>query len=691
MKRTLLILFIAFTHFMASSQNPKREVRAAWLATVTGIDWPKTTVLATQKANMIDILDSYKELGINTVYFQVRGLSDAMYKSNIAPWATNLTGTYNKAPDENFDPLQFVIEEGHKRGMEVHAWLNPYRVASTNTSYNNLPSTHPAKQAGLRVVNNTTGTHYLDPGLTSVRNHVNQIIMEIVNNYDVDGIHFDDYFYLANIGTQDDQTFAQEPRNYGANQKEDWRRNNITLLVTETNNSIKAAKPWVKFGISPSGIYRNSTNAAIGTNTSGSQHYSVQYIDSKYIMEQNLIDYLTPQVYWFIGQSGANFSIITPWWNTINTNRHITIGLAAYKVGDAGQGAFNTNVNEISQQVNMIRSSSNLKGAAYYNTTTLNANKNNFRTSLINNQYNTPALIPVMTWIDNVAPAEPTNLVTSLSSGKTKLDWTAPANTADELQKVVRYAVYRATSPNINFDTSSSLIAVLPSSAVTYTDNGVTPGAGTSYYYAVRSLDRMSNESISSNVIADPITLPVTLTNFYAKKDGNRVRVEWTTSAELNNDYFLLEKAGNDGNFVQINKEEPKIADNQGVRNYTSWDAYPNNGVNYYRLTQVDKNGNSAKPEITALNFNELIVVNAVAYPNPTKGDINFRLDNFYGKSITAKVTNLLGQIVHEEKFEINSENNDFKLNLKSNLANGHYVLSIYNTNYNKNIKLVVD
>lgn len=692
MRKILLLSTALLLHITAFSQNPKREVRAAWLTTVSNTDWPKSTVQTTQKNNMIAILDSYKELGINTVYFQARSLSDAMYKSNLVPWATILTGTYNQAPANNFDPLQFVIDEGHKRGMEVHAWLNPYRVATTVSSYNSLPTTHPAKQANIRVVTNSA-VHYLDPGLSAVRNHINQVIMEIVNNYDIDGIHFDDYFYQANIGTQDDLTLTEEPRGYTSAQKDDWRRNNITLLITETNAAIKAQKPWVKFGVSPSGIYRSKTTqypTGSETGTGTTQHFSTHYADTRLWLEQSYLDYLTPQVYWYQGQTNSDFSKLIPWWNGINTNRHITIGIAAYKVGDVNQGAFNTNANEISQQINLVRGNTNLKGVAYYNTTTLNANTFNFRTNLIANQYSTLALVPSMTWIDNIPPAEPTALASSIQSGKTKLTWTAPTATSDELQKVVRYAIYRSTSATIDYNNSANLIAIIPSSEVSYTDNAVTPGAGTSYYYAVTSLDRISNESVASNVVADPTVLPVKLINFAAKKENNRVKIEWSTASETNSDYFLIEKAGTDGIFSFLAKQNSASRNTNAIRNYTAWDNTPSNRINYYRLTQFDKDGTRSEPTFASVNFNELMLVSAKAFPNPTQKDIHFSVENFTGKSIKTRLVNLYGQVIHEEEFNTESGNNSYQLSLKQGLPKGHYVLSLSDNSFKKNIKLVV-
>lgn len=689
MTKSLLLLVVVLLQTTAFSQNPKREIRAAWLTTHIGIDWPKSTNQAVQKSSMLAILDSYQALKINTVYFQVRNVADAMYQSNISPWATSLTGSYNQAPTNGFDPLAFVIDECKKRGLEIHAWLNPYRVATSISSYNSLPSNHPAKQASMKVVTNSS-IYYLDPGAQTTTNHVRDVVAEIVTNYDVDGIHFDDYFYQAGIGTQDDATLTAEPRGYTLSQKDDWRRNNITQLLTTVNTAIKQLKPWVKFGVSPSGIYRNSTNPAVGSNTNGSQHYSVQFIDSKYIMEQNLIDYLTPQVYWYIGQPAANFSIVTPWWNTISTNRHIYIGIAAYKVGDAAQGGFATNSNEISDQINMIRNNINLKGAAFYNTTTLNANANNFRTNLIANQYSSLSLIPPMSWIDNIPPSEPTNLTPTLAAGKTQLSWTAPANTLDELQKVVRYAVYRSTSSTIDYSNPANLIAILPSTTINYTDNAVTPGSGTSYYYAVTSLDRISNESIASNVVPDAVTLPVNLIHFVAKKDNNRVKIEWSTAGETNSDYFLIEKAGPDGVFIYLDRQASSSENTTAVKNYITVDYNPNNGTNYYRLTQFDKNGDVSKPHFTSVNFNELILVNAKAFPNPTQKEINFSLENFDGKSIKTKLVNLYGQIVHEEEFNTQTGANQYQLGIKTELPKGQYILNLSDNNFKKNIKLII-
>ncbi|RYF25649.1 MAG: T9SS type A sorting domain-containing protein [Flavobacteriales bacterium] len=689
MRKLLLFAAIALLQITAFSQNPKREVRAAWLTTHSGLDWPNNTTNQTlQKDRLISILESHKALGINTIYFQVRSLSDAMYPSTLVPWAQLLTGTYNGVPANNFNPLLFAIDEAHKRGMELHAWLNPYRVATTLTSYNNLPASHPAKQPGIDILT-SGGIHYLDPGLSAVTNHIKAIVEEIVVNYDVDGIHFDDYFYQGSVANQDDATLTAEPRGFTLAQKEDWRRNNITLMARTINDAIKAKKSWVKFGISPSGIYRNSTNPAIGSNTGGSQHYSVQYIDSKYIMEQDIIDYLIPQVYWYIGQGAANYNIVTPWWNTITTNRQIYIGIAAYKV-DENQVGWVNNPNEINNQIDIIRNLSNLKGAAFFRSLNMINDPQGIRTSLVNNRYNTPAIIPAMTWIDNVAPAEPSSLTSTLAAGKTKLDWTAPASTTDELQKVVRYAVYRSTSPTIDYSNSANLIAILPSTAITYTDNAVTPGSGTSYYYAVTSLDRISNESVSSNVVPDAITLPVKLINFAAKKDGNRVKIEWSTASELNSDYFLIEKAGIDGVFNYLAKQNSAAQNTSTIQNYATWDYNPFNGINYYRLTQFDKDGTASKPEFTSLNFNELIIVNATAFPNPTQRDINFNLENFNGKSIKTRLINLFGQVIHEEEFDTQSGANKYQLGLKTELPKGQYILSLSDNSFKKNIKLVV-
>ena len=252
MKRTSLLILLLILQNTAFGQSPKREMRAVWISTVFGIDWPVATdAAATQKSKLAAIFTSLKANGINTVYFQARTIGDALYKSDIAPWSHWLTNTYGKDP--GYDPLTFAIEEAHSRGMELHVWLNPYRAATAAANITSYASNHKAKTNPewlLSEVNGSSTLRYLNPALAAVRNHIDDVVRELVTNYDLDGIHFDDYFYYAGVGTQDDVQFLADPRGFIS--KNDWRRDNVTLLISKLASSIKLLKPWVKFGISPS-------------------------------------------------------------------------------------------------------------------------------------------------------------------------------------------------------------------------------------------------------------------------------------------------------------------------------------------------------------------------------------------------------------------------------------------------------
>lgn len=696
MRKILLLAAITLLQITAFSQNPKRELRAVWLTTHFGLDWPSSgSSLANQKSALRTILDKQKSLGMNAIYFQVRNIGDAMYPSTLAPWSNTFMGTYGvNTKWGSEDPLKFAIEECHARGMEFHAWLNPYRAATAAaniTSYHNSHKAVTNPDWLLNEVNSSGSTlRYFNPALSDVRNHIDNIVRELVTNYDLDGIHFDDYFYYVGIANQDDAQFAADPR--GFTNRSDWRRDNVTLLIQQVNYSIKALKPWVKFGISPSGIYRNrhSTNFPEGPATTGAEHYVTQHADTKKWMQDGTIDYLMPQVYWAFTTTAAPFGTVSSWWNSYAYQRHMYIGLATYRTTDGTSSAFSAN--EIANQINHLRQNvPNIQGVGHFRANFIvPTGGNGVGAMLLSNQYSSLSLPPVMTWLDDMAPAAPSSLTSTLEGGKTKLSWMAPTSTTDELQKVVRYAVYRSTSPTIDYNNASNLINILPSNAVTYTDNAVTRGNGEAYYYAVTALDRISNESVASNVVPDAMTLPVKIINFAATTENNRVKVEWSTASETNSDYFLIEKAGDNGIFSYLARQNSNPENTTTTKNYVTFDIHPFNGTNYYRLTQFDKNGDVSKPEFTSVSFNELLVVNAKAFPNPTQKNINFSLENFEGKSIKTKLINLYGQIVHEEEFNTQIGAIQYQLGLKNDLPKGQYILTLSDHTFKKNIKLIV-
>lgn len=513
MKKSLLLLslFACFSVLVHAQQAPKREVRGAWIATYFNIDWPKsrTAPVVLKRAALISILDHHQATGINTIYFQIRSQCDAMYPSAIEPWSADLTGKQGTAPVETnpidpaseviWDPLQFMIEECHKRGIELHAWMNPFRAISNYNGINAFSPDHVAKkhpewllsQGNLRI---------LDPGIPEVHGYINSVIADVVSRYDLDGVHFDDYFYPSGTNYNDDATFNADPR--GFTNRGDWRRDNINRFIKSVSETIAALKPWVKFGVSPSGIYRNSTNPALGSATSGLQHYVTLFADTRKWLQEGWIDYLVPQVYWYIGQRGADYSVVVPWWNNNAYGRHIYVGMAGYKVNVALYGVNWANPSMIPNEVRLNRSAAypNIYGQSIYNTSSLlRTSTLGFRDSLRTDFYKYPALIPPMPWRDDVVPDSPSALTgIRHNEASVELNWTAPAETANEFDKVKRFVIYRSETPAIDYSDPANIVAMVPPSVTNYTDNAL-PGEAT-YYYAVTSIDRFSNESLPSNV-----------------------------------------------------------------------------------------------------------------------------------------------------------------------------------------------
>lgn len=363
-KVLILSLVMIFSVFRLDSFASDKEMRAAWISTVFNMDWPRTkNNVSKQKQEYIEILDKLKDIGINTVVFQVRPMADALYKSNINPWSSVLTGTQGKDP--GYDPLAFAIEEAHKRGMEFHAWFNPYRVTSSSIDINTLASNHPARLNPdwlLKYKNSSYDALMYNPGLPEVKKHIVDTVAEVVRNYNVDGIHFDDYFYRD--GMNDDDTYKK----YGNGlNKGDWRRENINVLLREVKSVIKSIKPNVKFGVSPSGIWRNKSSDSTGSDTRGFEHYSKNYADSRTWIREGLVDYIVPQIYWTIGYSSADYSKLVSWWSNEvkGSNVDLYIGQGVYRQG--GSDSLDV-ASEIKEQINLNRQYREIKGSMYFST-----------------------------------------------------------------------------------------------------------------------------------------------------------------------------------------------------------------------------------------------------------------------------------------------------------------------------------
>ncbi len=501
MNRNLLAFLCLFLCLAGNTQQPpKRELRGAWIASYLGIDWPnKNQSPAQQRASLVSILDQHQATGINTIYLQVRSQCDALYPSSIEPWSSDLTGTQGLAPsDPTWDPLQFAIEEAHKRGMELHAWINPYRAVATASKLPSFSAEHVANKHPEWLLSNGS-TITLNPGIPEVRDYIMSVITDIVNRYDIDGVHFDDYFYPP-ASFNDDATYNNDPRGFAATTagRADWRRDNVNMLIKRVYETVIATKPWVKFGVSPSGIYRSSTNPEIGSATSAGalQHYSAVFADSKKWLQEGWVDYIEPQVYWYIGQTGSDYKVLIPWWNNQANGRHIYIGMAGYKVGTTGW----TSRSQVPDQVRMNRSEAypNIYGQAIYNTISLKNNTLNFRDSLRERFYQHPSLQPLMPWRDNTPPMSPTALsAVKYAEDSIVLYWTQPAATDNELDKAKRYVIYRSENQDVDINNANNILAIT-NDVAKYADKTIE--AGVVYYYAVTALDRFQNESSTTNI-----------------------------------------------------------------------------------------------------------------------------------------------------------------------------------------------
>ena len=504
--RSLFHVLLSLLPWTLCGQSaPKHELRGAWIATFSNIDWPRSGNLpvATQQSQLIDLLDRLQSTGINAVFFQVRSQCDAMYNSSIEPWSADLTGLQGRAPSPVYDPLEFLIAACRQRGLEVHAWLNPFRAVSNFATISSFAPNHIARtrpewllaQGSLRI---------LDPGIPQVRDYVHNVVMDVVRRYDVDGIHFDDYFYPYPSGTgapfNDDASFSAHARGFA--NRQDWRRDNINLFIQRMHDGIRAEKPWVKFGVSPFGIWRNRTSDPGGSATNGLQSYSDIYADSRKWIEQSWVDYLAPQIYWSIGFSVANYGVLLPWWNGLGGIRHIYSGMAAYKVNNGGTDNNWTQPAQIPNQIRLNRQHAHVRGQIFFSTTSVLGNPLGVRDALRDDLFRTPALLPPMPWKDDRPPPPVGNLTAQVSGQAIQLRWTAPPATENALDKVRQYVVYRSTGGTIDRDDASNIVRITANGSETsFTDYGVMPGT---YYYTVTALDRLHNESAPAGTVMVP-------------------------------------------------------------------------------------------------------------------------------------------------------------------------------------------
>lgn len=453
-----------------SAESPKQEFRGAWLHTVYQGQYKKQTT-AQNQAYLRNLLDSLQLTGVNAVIFQVRPQADAFYDSKLEPWSRFLTDDGAK-PKPYWDPLQFMVEECHKRGMELHAWLNPYRV--TTNAKQTLPKGHIYHKHPERFVR-YDGKLYFNPGLPENREFIGKVVEDIVSRYDIDAIHFDDYFYPYPAKGKDFDDAAAFAKYGKGMARDDWRRHNVDLLIEELNTRIKKLKPWVRFGISPFGIWRNKTSDPRGSDTNGLQNYDALYADVLLWEEKGWIDYLLPQLYWELDHKAASSRILADWWNENSRhNRHLYIGQDVERCMSKG---------ELGEKVEISRSRQNVAGNCWWPGYSVTRNSGGVADSLASDLQKDIALVPPSFWLSSTTPAAPTKV--SVEPGGV-IAWQAPAPQG-KIGDVTRFVIYRFDSPeNIDVKDASAIIAVVPDMSFKTTEPGT---------YVVSALDRVNNES----------------------------------------------------------------------------------------------------------------------------------------------------------------------------------------------------
>jgi uncharacterized lipoprotein YddW (UPF0748 family) len=436
MRRATALLCVALpaTLFAKPTEPPAfpREMRAAWVATVANIDWPssKGRSEVQQQKEALAILNKAADLRLNAIFLQVRPACDALYESKLDPWSEYLTGTMGDPV--SYDPLQFWITEGHKRGIEIHAWFNPYRARLNNgiesCSLDHIANTKP------EIVKRYGNDLWLDPGEQATMDYSYRVILDVVERYDIDGVHFDDYFYpypVAGESFPDEGSYARYLDTGGSMTKAEWRRSNVDTFIERVHGGIKALKPWVKFGISPFGIWRPGYPAGVN----GLDAYTTLYADAREWLQSGWVDYLSPQLYWKLDAPKQPYRKLLQWWTEQNTlGRNIWPGNFTSKIGDGFSAS------EILNQISATRQNPGATGNVHFSMRALMLNRGGIANSLAYGAYAAPALVPGSPWLDAAPPAPPTARLDLKSPMTTRVSWTQGAEEQPWLWTVyVRY------------------------------------------------------------------------------------------------------------------------------------------------------------------------------------------------------------------------------------------------------------
>ncbi len=487
----LLLLFLSLSAVQLAAQEampPKREFRGAWIQVING----QFTGMGRDRMqeNLTRQLNSLQESGVNAIMFQVRGEADALYESPYEPWSRFLTGQQGLAPSPYWDPLAWMVDECHRRGMELHAWINPYRAKTKGTT--RLAANHPYVKNPERFFS-YDGLLIFDPGLPENRKYICSVAADIVRRYDVDGLHIDDYFYpypAPGISIPDDATY----RAYGNGiaDRKDWRRDNVNRFIQMLSDSIKAVKPWVKFGVSPFGIYHNQKPGSNipGSKTNGLQNYDDLYADVLYWIEKGWVDYNVPQIYWEIGHKAADYDELIRWWSRYAARRPLIIGQDIERTVRAADRR-NPAQNQMAEKFRLQRTLPGVDGSCLWYSAAAVRDEGGFATELRRNYHRHPALQPLMPFIDDKAPKKVKKLKAMWMPDGYYLFWTAPKG-KKEMDKAKSYVVYRfGKKEKINLDDASKIVAVTQQTLYKLPYEW----GKEKYTYVVTALDRLQNES----------------------------------------------------------------------------------------------------------------------------------------------------------------------------------------------------
>ncbi len=484
-------------------EGGKRELRGIWIASVMNYDWPVSPSLAPQQQrdSLILLLDLFAKTGFNAVFFQVRPECDALYASPYEPWSYWLTGAQGTGPNPAYDPLAFAVEEAHRRGMELHAWFNPYRAYRQDVTYPRSPM-HVIQQHPEWTIRCPDGYYLLNPGLSEVRDLVSKVVADVVRRYAIDGVHFDDYFYPYpehSFTREDSATWAATPRGFSWDSLAYWRRDNVNLLIRQVYDSVQSLKPWLKFGVSPFGIWKSGVPAGV----SGLSSYNDIYCDPVAWLQGGYVDYVVPQLYWAFGGS-QDYAALQSWWASQRNGRHVYTGNADYKISQSGWPA-----SQITDQIRYNQIGGTVQGSVQFRAYNLRTNDGGIVDALTSDVFRYPAIIPVMTWKDTIPPGAPTGLQMTFNGGSGLYDlrWQSPAPASDG-DTAARYVVYRfrtATPAPTDRENPRNIISLAGG-------GGSTPPArvdslDAQYTYAVAALDKNNNESPLSNIVTAGLSL----------------------------------------------------------------------------------------------------------------------------------------------------------------------------------------